>query len=266
MNRPRAIALALTAIIAAAIFVWLWFARVFISMAPPQWPPVKEAQVTVEENFFDVIEEPALPLPSADDPAQAINDLEANNLSTPAPASGSDLKDAGKAGEPSVPVTSPNPSPIKQKVEPAAPAGPSKEELEQDEARRKANAAVNSAFSHASGADNTLNQGTKEGNSGSPEGSSNGINGIGSGSVGGGWFIPNYSKVPSTVTGSIRVMVKIDSQGNVTSLTFIGGDAPAATNQAIRAAVEREIRSRRFTRGSSPAPSEATAYITYRFR
>jgi hypothetical protein len=62
------------------------------------------------------------------------------------------------------------------------------------------------------------------------------------------------------------MMVKIDRNGKVKSVSFQGGDAPAATNPKVRAACEREVRSRNFTRSDNDAPEESTAYITYRFR
>ncbi len=68
------------------------------------------------------------------------------------------------------------------------------------------------------------------------------------------------------MTGSIKMMVRIDRTGKVTSVSFQGGDAPAATDSRLRAAVESEVRSRRFTRSDSNAPDQATAYITYRFK
>ena len=79
--------------------------------------------------------------------------------------------------------------------------------------------------------------------------------------------MPRYNEVPTTVTGSIELMVKIDRSGKVTSVSFLGGDAPAATNASVRSACEREVRSRRFSRPDPDnAPEESTAYITYRFR
>ena len=60
--------------------------------------------------------------------------------------------------------------------------------------------------------------------------------------------------------------VKIDKSGHVTAVTFTGGTPPAATNRDLRAAVEREVRSRRFTRSDDNAPDEATAHITYIFK
>lgn len=94
----------------------------------------------------------------------------------------------------------------------------------------------------------------------------NGISGTGIGSVSGGWIMPEYAKVPSTVTGSIRFRVNIDHKGQVNSIKFAGGDNPAASDPRLRQAVESEIRSRQFTRGNSPAPEDATAFITFRFR
>ena len=264
------IALGLTALIGGLVVLWLLLAHIHLSDKIPEWPPLHENDVAlVEDQFFDVIEDIPMPYESADAPSPVHDDVAENNASVPAPKSGSDMRDNGPAGDAPVAATSPRPSPVKEKTQPPKPVGPSQEELDakrEEEARRKANEAMNSAFNRSTGKDNTANQGKNPGDSGSPGGSATGINGTGTGSVGGGWVMPSYAKVPATVTGTIKYMVKIDGKGNVVSVTFQGGDAPAATDSRLRAAVEKEIRSRRFTRGSSPAPDESTAYITYRFR
>ena len=259
----------MTVAIALAVFVWLRLACVHLAEMPAEWPPRHDGEVVLaEDRFFEVIEVP-MPFEAADNPSPVHNDEVANNASDPAPTSGHDLRDAGKAADAPTTVTSNQPSPVKAKTEKPKPSGPSQAELEaqrEEEARRKANAAMNSAFNNASGNNNTANAGSQPGNSGSPSGTATGINGTGTGSVGGGWYLPSYAKVPSTVTGSIRLMVKINQEGKVTAVTFQGGDAPAATDARLRQAVENEVRSRRFTRGNTPAPDQATAYITYRFR
>ena len=61
-------------------------------------------------------------------------------------------------------------------------------------------------------------------------------------------------------------MRKSARNGRVTSGSYQGGDAPAATDPAVRRAVEAEVRARRFTRADDNAPEESTAYITYTFK
>lgn len=266
--RARNISIVLTILIAAIVFLWLRFAYIHLSERIREWPPRHDGEVTlVEDEFFDVITDIPVNLRGDDAPSQVFNEQPASNLSTPAPESGHETVDRGPAAEAPSIVTSKQPSPLKTPATEPKKNGPSAEELKQqeEEARRKANSAMNSAFNRTKGENNTANNGKTPGNSGSPSGKASGINGTGSGTVGGGWFMPTYAKVPASITGSIRLMVKIDKAGNVMSVTFIGGDAPAATDPALRRAVESEVRSRRFTRGNSPAPDQATAYITYRF-
>lgn len=269
-QRARGIALAITALAAALVVLWLVAVHIRLPETKPEWPPIHHSDVAIaDEQYFDVVNDIPLPYETDDDPSPVYNEVPANNASTPAPKSGTDMTDRGRAADAPATATSRQPSPVKAKTEEPVKTGPSKEELEaqmEEEARRKANAAMNSAFNRTQGQNNTVNAGTTPGNSGSPAGTAAGINGTGSGSVGGGWILPSYAKVPSTVTGSIRCRVKVDRNGQVTSITFEGGDAPAATDPRLRQAVENEIRSRRFTRGNSPAPDDATAYITYRFR
>lgn len=271
MNRTRAISLGITAVIAVLLFLWLRFAHITFSERIHEWPPRHDGEVVIvdDEQFFDVIRDVPVPHKALDNPSPVHNDVRASNQSDPAPASGTHMRNSGRPADAPSAVTSPNPSPVQAQTQEPAPAGPSVEELNaqrEEEARRKANAAMNSAFNKANGSNNTANTGKEPGDSGSPKGSASGINGTGTGSVGGGWFLPAYAKVPATVTGSIKLMVKIDQSGKVVSVTFQGGDAPAATDANLRQAVEAEVRSRRFTRGNSPAPETATAYITYRFR
>lgn len=267
MSRAQSISLGVTAALAIALFIWLRLSYIHFSAPVKEWPPRNESEVILaEENMFDVISDVAMPVPTPSDPSPVHNETAENNASSPAPASGDAVRNAGKAAEAPVTATSTRPSPVKTVPSQPAPSGPSQEEIEAEEARRKANAAMTSAFARADGNNNTANRGTEEGNSGSPSATASGVNGVGTGTVGGGWSLPSYAKVPSTLTGSISLMVKINREGRVTSVTFQGGDAPAATDARLRRAVENEVKSRRFTRGNTPAPEQATAYITYRFR
>lgn len=270
MNKTRTIALGLTVLIGLAILIWLRLASVRITQPTTEWPPRHDGEIAIaDEQFFDVFEDVPHPSQSLEQPSQVQNEVAANNASDPAPKSGTDTRNSGTAGDAPATATSKQPSPVKSTPEQPTKTGPSQEELDAkktEEARREANAAMTSAFQRTSGPNNTSNQGLTPGNSGSPSGAATGINGTGTGSVGGGWSMPAYAKVPANVTGSIKIMVKIDKTGKVTSVSFQGGDAPAATDRNLRNAVEKEVRSRRFTRGATPAPDEATAYITYRFR
>lgn len=273
MTRPRIIALSITAAVALLIVLLLHVGTLTVGAFDREWPPRHDSDVAiaeVEEQFFDVIQAP--PAPSREQASPAPLPEPAVNKSTPAPESGHDVVDRGPAGDAPKTVTSKRPSPVKVKEkEKPRQAGPSKEELERqraaEEARRRANAATATAFQRSEGKNNTSSSGKTEGDSGRPDGTSATVSGTGTGTVGGGWALPRYAKVPATTTGSIKMMVKVDRDGRVKSVSFQGGDAPAATDARLRRAVEAEVRSRRFTRPTAEdAPPEATAYITYRFK
>ncbi len=272
MNRRQIISVCLTALIALLVLVGLQIVTLGVDALDREWPPRKHSDIAMaDEQMFDVLDEIPLNAPAKETAAPVHNPEPAKNQSNPAPASGHDVADRGKAADAPATVTSRQPAPVKAQTKPATPTGPSKEELErqrrEEEARRRATATTASAFNRSTGANNTANTGKTQGNSGSPSGTSASVNGTGTGTVGGGWVIPSYARVPSTTTGSIKIKVRIDRSGRVTSLDFQGGNPPAATNAALRAAVEREIRSRRFTRANAAdAPEQATAYITYTFR
>ena len=104
------------------------------------------------------------------------------------------------------------------------------------------------------------------GNAGSPQGSDTPVNGNGAGTVGGGWIMPRYSKVPSQETGSIRLKATIDASGTVTKVIQTGGKTPASANRALVEACMAEVRQRRYTRTDSTPPPSATAIITYTFK
>jgi len=272
MNRPRLIAICVTVAAALLLTVLLHMGTLSVGALNREWPPRHDSEVAlaeIDEQYFDVIEN--IPAPVHEEAAPAPDDLKESHKSTPAPESGHDVVDRGSAGDAPKTVTSKKPSPVKvKKKEQPKQTGPSKEEIERqqaEEARRRANAATASAFQRSEGKNNTSNRGKEEGNSGRPDGASASVNGTGTGTVGGGWALPRYAKVPATTTGSIKMMVKVDRSGRVKSVSFQGGDAPAATDARLRRAVEAEVRSRRFTRPSAAdAPDEATAYITYRFK
>lgn len=271
MNKPRVIALAATVVIAVGVIVLLFLTTLALDTKPKEWPPQHENEVTMlDEQYFDVVEDRPVVTPAKEEAAPVKNPEPAKNQSDPAPESGQHMKDVGPVGDAPSTVTSKRPSAVKkQKKEEPKQIGPTKEEIEAQkaaEARRKANSATASAFQRSTGKNNTDSKGKKEGDSGSPTGTSQSVSGTGSGTVSGGWSMPRYAKVPATVTGSIKLMVKIDATGAVKSVSFQGGDAPAATDARLRRAVEAEVRSRRFTRPNDDAPDQATAYITYRFK
>ena len=269
MERPKVIAAISTLVAVIVILLTLTAVRLTVDLSEREWPPRRGGSIAMadpaDEQYFDVVTEPMAT--GRHDPSPAQLPEPEQHRSEAAPAPGHDVADAGPAADAPATATTRRPSPVKAKTEEPRPTGPSKEEIAREEARRRASAATANAFKRARGSDNTTSQGTTPGQSGSPDGTTSAVNGSGTGTVGGGWVIPRYAQVPSTMTGSITMQVKIDRSGRVTSLTITGGRPPAATDPALRRAVEREVRSRSFTRSdASTAPPTATAYITYTFR
>lgn len=269
MNKPRAIALSLTLLIAIAAIVVMTLTHLSIDLSAREWPPVHRNEVALveDDNFFEVVEMPRQ-LPDAyDEASPARNDVPADNQSTPEPTTGPDLRDVGAAASAPAPVTSKAPSPVKQQTAPQPQKqGPSKEQLEAEaEARRRATAATAAAFDRSQGRNNVSAQGNNPGNSGTPAGGAGSYHGHGHGQVNGGWIVPAYKAIPSTMTGKVRVSARIDSNGNVVEASLLDGTAPAGTDPALRQKVLNEVKARKFTRKDSNAPASARAIITYTF-
>ena len=269
-SRSRIYSAVGTAIVVALVIAWMMVDTLTLTAGDKKWPPKRDSEIVIDDEYVELIDIPKPKSPKKADPTPAHNEVVENNLAEAAPQTGMEVVDQGTPGEAPEPVTQSAPSEVKAEKRPQPkPQGPSAEELkkqkEEEEARRKATTQTQSAFRNA-GKNNTDNRGKTPGDAGTPNGSESAVNGRGTGNVGGGWAMPRYNDVPSTVTGSVVMMVKIDRNGKVKSVTFQGGDAPAATDPKVRAACEREVRSRNFTRSDDNAPEESTAYITYRFR
>lgn len=269
---PRLIAAVATVLIATGLFLFLYLFKLSIDASALKEKDKGEiVLVEPEEEFVDVLEPVADPVAPDDKPADAHLDEPVKEESQAAPAAGTDLKDQGPQGEKPPVVKSPEPSPVKEKDDPKAqkPKGqankPKEEKKEQP--KRKENNQANDEVARAFGKhnSNTSNNADKA-NSGSNSNQSSTTTGKGHGTVGGGWIIPAYGTVRSTVTGSVILTVKIDQTGRVTSVTVTGGTPPAATDPGVKSRIEREIRSRKFTRASYDDAEPATAYITYTFR
>lgn len=270
MQRPRIYAAIGTVLVAAIVIIWMACDTLTVTPRDREWPPRHDSEIMLDDEYAELLDLPMSPDRAQTDPSPAYNETPADNNAEAAPETGMDIVDRGEPAEAPKTVSSERPSPVKTEKKDKKPekTGPSAAELkkqrEQEEARRKATNQTRNAFRNT-GRNNADNRGRDEGNAGSPKGSSS-VNGHGTGNVGGGWSMPRYNSVPSSVTGSVVMMVKIDRGGRVKSVTFQGGDAPAATDRRVREAVEREVRSRTFTRSDDNAPEESTAYITYRFR
>lgn len=263
MNRPRATAALITAATAVLLVLLLLVCR--LSFDPSRFKterPVTEL-IEVEEEYVEFLDRPVRP----SKPAPAYSEQRVRRNSRAAEATGSDLKDAGKAGPAAPDVTSKAPSPLQRKeTEQPKKTGPTQEQLE-EQARRRAQKGVSDAFAKVPDAeDNTDSRGKEKGNSGSPEGQNSAMDGTGSGSVGGGWIMPRYSKVSSTVTGRIELRAVVGKDGHVISVEQTGGKAPAAANKALVSRCIAEVKARQFTRTDNDAPDKAIARIIYTFK
>lgn len=264
MNRSRFIALCATVLAALLIVLTLSVCHLTFdaSALNPSRQPVAEV-AELDEEFVEFIDTRM----AVSTPSEAYHPEPANNKSVSADASGADLKDAGAKGVALPDVVSDRPSPVqKPKKEVKAPAGPSKEEIE-EQARRKVQKGVVDAFAPKdNAANNTDNKGKTPGDSGKPTGSESSVNGTGTGSVDGGWVMPRFAKVNSALTGSVQLKAIVGKDGKVISVEQTGGKAPAGTDAALVAKCIAEVRSRTFTRSDNDAPTRATARITYTFR
>ncbi len=265
MKNPRTAAALIT--VAMAVFLILLLLLVRLSVNAEEWPPKPKAPtalVEVEEEFvefFDLV-------PVSADPAPAYAEQPVDNQSSPAKADGADMTDAGEAAAPAPDVVSERPSPIERpKKEKPQKTGPDKKTVDIEKARRKARQGVSNAFKATEeSADNTTSKGDAQGDSGKPDGAASDVDGSGTGTVGGGWVMPRYSKVPALQTGSIELRAIVDREGRVVSVDLVGGKAPASGDPALVERCKAEVRRHRFTRNDDNAPERSTARITYRFR
>ena len=266
--RARIIAAAITLIVMIAVAILL--RNSYMSFSEMAVASNNNSDVVLDEEFVDILEMPAAPDMVGDEPAKATADemLE----SQPTPISGTDLTDNGDAGKPHDVVAKKEEAPMKvnnKKDDKKVGATDDKKKRQEEEIKRQANNEVANAFNKASGKHNNATSNIDVGNNGRPDGTApqGTLTGTGTGTVGGGWSIPSYGAVKSTVTGSVKMILKINKEGRVVSVTFDGGTAPAATNAAVRQACKAEVMARRFTRANyNDAPETTNAYITYTFK
>lgn len=261
---PRLQAAAAT-VIAAVILVALLCMLHLAEIDPAALAPRPTTEVAeIDEEFVELFDMAYGP----SDPSPAYAPQPVRRNSKPAEASGQDRVDAGNAAAPAPDVTSKQLSPLSREEKPVPPeTGPDKTKLAEEEARRKARKGVGDAFKNTSDTpDNTASKGSEKGDSGTPDGGRSDANGTGVGTVGGGWTMPRYSRVPSEVTGSIILTAIVGPDGNVISVELSGGKSPAAADRALVQACIAEVKRRRFTRNDDKAPERSTARITYTFR
>lgn len=262
--KERKISAAVTA--AAAVVITAVLLLGHLSFNPAAMPPSRQPAASVAEaddEFVDLLE--SLNSPSPSDPSRARAERPADNADRPAPEGGQDLENAGAAALPQPETVQQNPAPVSRRERTPAPTGPTREEREREEARRRAERDMANAFSTPADG-NTSAPGRTPGPNGNPEGTDTPVSGSGQGTVGGGWVMPDYASIPSALTGSIRLRATVDATGAVTRVEQIGGETPASTDTRLVESCMAEVRQRRFTRPDNAPPATATAYITYIFK
>lgn len=262
-NKPRLIAAVATALAIALALVVM--CCTYLRYDPSQAPQLQRASIELDEEFVEVVEAPGT---NEDD---ALAQAREQMPSQPANPSGTDSRDAGERGvEPKLNAAK-DEQPVKVKKKEKTPEQIAREKKEKEEAeiKRKASEEIAGAFSNRKGKHSNEAGTSDKGENGKPEGTAPGgtLTGRGTGKVGGGWTLPQYAPVTSTLTGSVELEVTIGRDGSVAKVAVIGGQAPAATSKQVQQACIAEVRSRRFTRANaSDAPASAKAYITYNFR
>lgn len=262
MNRPKLYSAAATTLIAILLGIWLTIGELSFDTGTLRQPPRPTTGIIADEEFVDTFD----PISRGLDPAPS--EADTRRTADAAPTSGNDIADASESAESPTHATSTLPSPLSRTSDTKRPSGPvDNTEQQQQEARRRATSDTRSAFRKTEGRDNTTDR-TKQqhGDSGSPEGATSQANGAGTGSVSGGWQMPKYAKVPSTVTGSIILRASVDRNGRAKDIEQTGGEPPAATDRALVRACIAEVSSKTFTRSDNEPPEHATATITYRFK
>ncbi|MCC8118276.1 MAG: hypothetical protein LIP09_05950 [Bacteroidales bacterium] len=260
-----------TLVIAGLTLLMMMVTHLSLSSAEVRHAEKDAITLDMEEEFIEVMNMPSSPDMADDTESRATADEQLE--SQPTPVSGADVSDQGAAGEAPKVATTKQESPmkVKEKEKPKTQEGPAvdKKKQEEEAIKRKADNEVANAFNKSQGKNNNSSGTTDQGKNGAKDGNSaqGSITGTGMGTVGGGWGMPNYSPVMSTVTGSVKLIVTIDRNGNVTNVQFDGGNAPAATNTAVRNACAAEVRRHKFTRSNpDTAPETSKAYITYTFK
>lgn len=237
-----------TLVIACLVILYLSMTYLRVDLTPVEKPMLSVE--LPEEVFVDVVPEPQPPVRGkGPEAAPAYNPEVASNLSEAAPTSGQDLTDNGPVGKPAPVVSSSRPSPVKVEK----PKGPTPQEIaareeqrRQDEARRRANAAMSNAFDNATGNNNTNNRGRNPGNSGRPDGQQSLDNRRGvsvSGRGHGGWGLPNGTSVAMSEPGKIVFQFTITPEGEIRGLNVVAAKSSAyyAGNSAVIGKLKSEI-------------------------
>lgn len=262
---PRRTALIGTLLTAAALTLLLFLGRLTFDPSGLRVPPRPVTElIPQEEEFVDFLD----PQPVRHNPSPAHSEEQRKAESHAAEASGADITDAGSQGPAAPDVVSERPAPVKKPERDKVKPGSTKKQKEDlEKVRRQAREGVADAFKAKPDAkDNTDAKGRAKGDSGTPDGKPSNVDGSGHGSVGGGWIMPHYAKVPSNVTGRIELRAIVGADGRVKSVEQTGGKAPAGSNAALVNKCIAEVKARKFTRNDDDPPERAVATIIYTFK
>lgn len=278
MQQSRQIAAALTFLVCGLILVWLFLAKLRVTPLP--WPVEEAGHISMaelpEEEFIEV---KTLVVPTGGDDANApaFTPDDMDNASQPAPESGTDRTTQGAPDTPVKEVTQKNPSPVQQqqKPTPATPAAAidNKKAEEEKKLAQQTQSTVSNAFAKTTNKNNALNGTADDGNAGKKSGNVNSTAspdakgkkaGSATGTVGGGWKIPAYSRsIPSNDAGSVTFEVVVEQDGSP-------GKISVTSNRGLSdATIEKcrqEIRSHKFTHSNMETAHSTTARITFTFR
>lgn len=269
MNYNKTRIIAAIGTIAAHVLILVLSVCFVITHTPRQsqheeWPPKDSSEILFGGEYVmlgDVIQE------SADETRQETATQPEDVAETDA-TEADDLSDAGTQGSPTKVVTSSQESDMKVEQKPVEKPGPSKDELE---AQEKARAEKEKSAQITSQMQNAFAKNGKTSNGGGKQGSKDGNTDNG-GAVNGspghdlaGRTVPYWGRPSSKKSGIIRISVKVNPQGRVTSAVYKSGEGAAASDETIRQSCINAAKQSRFS-VSTKETKEQSGTITWRFR
>ncbi len=182
--------------------------------------------------------------------------------------SGDNSDDAGVMGESATPALSTDEESPMQVTKEAEQAGPTKEELAEQErirrrkeAEQRTNKLIKGAFNNSSSKGGHGNDGQPDGNS--PTGVRSGSPGVSGLSAG--YTLEHWGNPSSPVEGTVVIRVRVNSRGQVIAANYNSGSGTAASNMSVRRSCEQASLQSQF-KVPTGTVSEAIGYITWRFQ
>lgn len=257
-DKYKKIALAATVVFHIAVLLVLVLSYLHYQDVP-QPDDVPQQDITFFGGEYVMLGN-ALQQPIDESAATSAQELEQANT-------GDNIDDAGAVGESATPALSTEEeSPMK--VQPQSEeAGPTKEELaEQERIRRRqetelrTNRLVQGAFN------NSTNQG--RGTEGQPDGNSPmgrssgqpGVTGLSAG-----YTLEHWGNPSSPVEGTVVIRVRVNARGKVIEASYSSGSGSAASNMDVRRNCEQASMQSQFKVPVNTV-SEAVGYITWKFQ